>query len=315
MGRLRIKVKKKDGRDRPPAQGTPPPVDPRALEKSIGEIHRLMEGKKFNSIDEANAFLQEALSPGKPLDAPPRTPLEKAQEVMYRAWDATGRKRTDLARKALGISADCADAYVLLAEETARSLEEAMGLYEQGVKAGERALGAQAFKDYEGDFWGILETRPYMPARAGLAECLWMLGRREEAIAHYTDMLRLNPNDNQGLRYLLAQHLVEEKKDEAFVKLLHQFPDEGGASWLYTRALWAFRREGEGKKANAFLREAAKVNRFVPAYLLGRKKLPDQMPAFIGWGDDSEAVEYAAEALDLWRNTEGALDWLNRTLS
>ena len=42
----------------------------------------------------------------------------KAQDVMYEAWErTTPRSRIALARKALGISPLCADAYVLLAEE------------------------------------------------------------------------------------------------------------------------------------------------------------------------------------------------------
>jgi len=53
----------------------------------------------------------------------------KAQDVMYEAWERnTSRSRIALARKALGISPLCADAYVLLAEE-AQSIEEARDLY------------------------------------------------------------------------------------------------------------------------------------------------------------------------------------------
>ena len=44
------------------------------------------------------------------------TPLDRAQEVMYRAFEASGAEQVRLARKALEISPDCADAYVLLAE-------------------------------------------------------------------------------------------------------------------------------------------------------------------------------------------------------
>jgi hypothetical protein len=52
----------------------------------------------------------------------------KAQDVMYEAWErTTSRSRIALARKALGISPLCADAFVLLAEE-AGSIEEARGL-------------------------------------------------------------------------------------------------------------------------------------------------------------------------------------------
>jgi hypothetical protein len=62
----------------------------------------------------------------------------KAQDVMYEAWErTTPRSRIALARKALGISPLCADAYVLLAEEAAQSLEEARDYYAKGVVVSE----------------------------------------------------------------------------------------------------------------------------------------------------------------------------------
>ena len=126
-----------------------------------------------------------------------RSLLDQAQDLIYDAWEAPTRQRAvALAQKALMVSQDCADAYVLLAEKTAESVEEAIELYRKGVEAGERALGKRAFKKAVGHFWGLLETRPYMRARAGLAQCLWEAGRREEAVENYWDMLRLNPNDN-----------------------------------------------------------------------------------------------------------------------
>jgi tetratricopeptide (TPR) repeat protein len=125
---------------------------------------------------------------------------------MYQAWDqAEPRKRIALASKAPTISPLCADAYVLLAEEKAKSAKEALEYYRKGVDAGSRALGTKAFNEYEGHFWGFLETRPYMRARAGLAATLDALGDVEAAIGHYRDMLRLNPGDNQGIRYVLAR--------------------------------------------------------------------------------------------------------------
>ena len=70
-----------------------------------------------------------------------------------------------------------------------------------GLAAGERAVGRRVFVEDAGDFWLIFETRPYMRARAALAATLWRLGRREEAVEHQRELLRLNPRDNQGLRY------------------------------------------------------------------------------------------------------------------
>src|SRR3954468_3981459 len=69
---------------------------------------------------------------------------EGAQEIMYDAWDQTERRaRIALAKKALAVSPLCADAYVLLAEEEARSAEEALDLYRKGAEAGELALGPE----------------------------------------------------------------------------------------------------------------------------------------------------------------------------
>ena len=65
---------------------------------------------------------------------------------MYRAFEeADEERRIQLAKDALAICPDCADAYVLLAEHAA-SRKEALDLYEKGAAAGERALGADAFQ-------------------------------------------------------------------------------------------------------------------------------------------------------------------------
>lgn len=287
--------------------------DPRAMERTMGEYARVLAEGDFRSTEEANAFMKGLLESGGP---PPRertSPLEQAQDVMYDAFEAYGRKRARLARQALEISEDCADAYVLLAEEEARSLDEATRLYEQGVRAGARALGREAFERDAGGFWTILETRPYMRARLGLAQCLWLLGEREQAIAHLTEMLRLNPGDNQGIRYLLITALLMERKDEAAGRLLDQYQEDVSAAWLYSRALLLFRREGAGGKATAALKEALEANPFVPPYLTGLNELPASPPAYAGFGDEDEAITYTFQGFGAWDETEGAMDWLFET--
>lgn len=243
------------------------------------------------------------------------TAVEEAQQVMYDAWDAPTRTQAvALARKALAISADCADAYNLLAGETAGSLEEAIDLYAKGVEAGERALGRQAFEEDAGHFWGLLETRPYMRARAGLAECLWAAGRRDEAVAHFKDLLRLNPNDNQGIRDLLMPRLIELGRDEDAEKLFMEFEGDGMAVWMYSRALLDFRKHGGSPVANASLKKALAENKHVAPYLAGRKKLPRELPPYYGFGDDAEAVAYVHGNAKAWRSTPGALEWLSSRL-
>jgi tetratricopeptide (TPR) repeat protein len=296
-----------------PDASPPTPPDRRALEKTMADLGRILNEQQFESIDEANAFIQNLLATGQPLDRPGDTPLEQAQDIMYQAWDATGARRIRLARKALTVSEDCADAYVLLAEEAVKTIEEARELFEKGVAAGERALGPKAFEEDAGHFWGIIETRPYMRARAGLAGCLYNMGKREEAVAHYQDMLRLNPGDNQGIRYFLANLLLEIGDEEGLTALLEQYGDEASAVWLYTRALVMFQREGPSEAATAQLEEAISYNPFVPSYLLGKKQVPKRLPDYMGLGDENEAIHYVVDARTTWGHDREALAWLERT--
>ena len=99
------------------------------MERMTARIGRIMGEQQFESMDEAQAFLNNYLSEGGGSleDAPaPATPLERAQELVYDAFDTDDpQRRVELAEEALQISEDCADAYVLLAEETAEAAEEA----------------------------------------------------------------------------------------------------------------------------------------------------------------------------------------------
>ncbi|MDD4136308.1 MAG: hypothetical protein PHT99_00230 [Methanoregula sp.] len=303
-------VKKRGGRSR---QVPPPLPDMRANERVLFDLHAALADQQFGDIDEANAFLQAQLASGG--FSPPRkkgtTPLERAQDVMYDAWDAEGKDRVDLARKALAVSPDCADAYVLLAEEAAADFTEAIRFLEEGVRAGERALGERIFAEDAGNFWGILETRPYMRARFDLAHLLYMTGKRAPAIAHMQDLLRLNPGDNQGVRHELAACLLGEGDLEALKKLLEEYPDEYSAVWFYSRALLEYRREGRTPEADACLIRAFEQNRFVPPYLLGKTRFPVRAPEYMSIGDETEAVVYALDNAQVWQETPGALMWMN----
>ncbi|MGH2523239.1 MAG: DUF7309 domain-containing protein, partial [Anaerolineales bacterium] len=245
-------------------------------------------------------------------EASPDDPkLRKAQKLMYKAWEETNpAKRLSLAHKALATSPDCADAYVLLAEEEADTLARAAELYRQGMEAGAHALGPDYFKHEAGHFWGLLETRPYMRAREGLARCLWGLNRHDEAIDHYHALLELNPDDNQDVRYSLLDLLLATEREAEAALLLKRYKDDGMAEWLYTWALVEFRQNGPGKTAERRLKAALKQNKHVPIYLTGKKRVPNSLPAYVGWGDDAEAAHYAARYLHHWRRTPGAVEWL-----
>ncbi|MGC9395895.1 MAG: hypothetical protein ACP5J4_13705 [Anaerolineae bacterium] len=79
---------------------------------------------------------------------------------------------------------------------------EALADYRRGQAAAEaRTIGDPA--TYSRPFWGDLDSRPFMRALHGQGLCLWRLGQTEKARDIFAWMLTLNPNDNQGVRFLL----------------------------------------------------------------------------------------------------------------
>jgi tetratricopeptide (TPR) repeat protein len=293
-----------------PAARRPGPPDRRALERVTAEAERFIQGTFFKSLEEANTALREHFSgPIDDLPSTAATPLDKAQDVMYRAWEARGRRRVQLARRALELSADCADAYVLLAEES-RAPEAALALYAQGVAAGERALGPDFFAQEAGRFWDIAATRPYMRARFGLAQALEDANRHDDAIEHYRELLRLNEGDNLGVRHVLLTALMLAGRDAETPALLARFDDEPTALWHYGRALAVFRREGDSPAARESLRAALRSNRHVPQYLADEADWAGPAPSSYEIGSREEAVLYDLEQGEAWRATPEALGWL-----
>ena len=150
-----------------------------------------------------------------------------------------------------------------------------------------------------------------MRARAGLAGTLVQLGDIAGALAHYRDMLKLNPNDNQGIRYVLAGCLLRQDDDSALKELLAAHQD-GSAFWLYTRALVAFRESGEDEQAVALVRDAWSANEHVPAILAGTKPPVTSDDGYVTMGGPDEATYYVTECGPAWRRTPGAVAWLTK---
>lgn len=289
----------------------PPAFNRRAAEQALNDVFALMADKQFSSIEEANAFLHDQLAHGGIPRATADTPLEKAQELMYKADGADPKHRLKLAKDALALTPDCAEAYIILAENTwRRDLPAAVEYAREAVRAGERTLGKKPFQEEVGHFWSILATRPYMRARAALAEFLWMNHNYDESVEVCMETLRLNPGDNQGIRYVLAQRLMAIDRDDDFEALYKEFEDDGMASFAYSHALWLFRREGDSPAADDALSDALKCNPYVPAYLLSSRKMSAHIPDHYGFGDRNEAILYVTEAAESWAHSNGALPWL-----
>jgi len=296
-----------------PSDSKPDLIDDKVgREKMMESLSQILGEMDFKSDAELNAYLDSQFKEGVFPDSLDIDPLDEAQSLIYEAWDTEGPERIKLAERALELSENCADAYLILAKEGShRSEKKTLEYFEKAVDAGKRAVGSAMFKDAKGAFWGVMETRPFMRAKFELAKYLVELDQVEKAIQHFQEMLVLNPNDNQGVRYILLALLMEENKDQDAKKLLDQFHDDESTSFLYTRALILYRKEGKSKAAHKSIVLAFRENSYVVPYLRGKLKLPTTSPDFISPGGKEEAQEYAIDFISTWRSTEGALEWIS----
>jgi tetratricopeptide (TPR) repeat protein len=239
-------------------------------------------------------------------------PQSQADQIAAQAMESRGRRQLQLAREALRLDPDCVEALLILARRREGDPEAALPMLRRAVEAGVKKLGQEIFTQHAGAFWLLLDTRPYMRARQELALALMNLGRHEEAAEEFRDMLRLNPNDNQGNRYHLAQCLLLSNQLDELDALLNRsnYTDDFSAEWKFTRALLEFRRQGDTPAARSALADAVKQNRFVPPLLRGHIDMPPVMPPFFSPGGEDEAVICVDQIVDGWYGTPGALEWL-----
>ena len=125
---------------------------------------------------------------------------------LFDQGDAEGAR--DLLMGALLRDLRCIDAHVHLGSiEFDRWPQRASLHYEIGVGIGELSLPP----GFDGALiWGRIYNRPFLRGLHGLGLSHWRLGRAEEALTVFERILALNPNDNQGIRFL-REALLEER--------------------------------------------------------------------------------------------------------
>jgi hypothetical protein len=146
------------------------------------------------------AFEMEQVLPGADPDDPDSDPITESNDLKD-AGD--GGAAHAILMKLCQADLRCLDAHAHLGNFVFEHRpEEAIRHYEAGVRIGELSLGA----GFDGVLpWGHVDNRPFLRCLHGFGLCLWRLGRFEEAERVFHRMLSLNPSDNQGVRFLIAE--------------------------------------------------------------------------------------------------------------
>lgn len=231
---------------------------------------------------------------------------QKAQDIVYDAWDSdSSAQRKRLAKKALELDPNCVDAYCILATEYT-SYKKKNEYYKKGIEVFRKKYGEKYFSENSGYFWGILETRPFMRLSAGYGQLLWDNEKKDEAIQIYEELLQLNPNDNQGLRYTLINWLIDQNQLDKGTELLKQYREET-AFMLFSDLLLSIKKQESDTKILKKYIKAKKANPYIVKYLLHKSELPEYLPDYYGFGDEDEAVTYCFGSMDVWRKDQDTI--------
>lgn len=191
---------------------------------------------------------------------------EVFDEGMEHWWDGDRRSALKLFRAALKLDPQHADAHnhIGIVSLDARKLKDAERHFRAAIEGGQRQL------EYEGAQvpWAVIENRPYLRGLANLALVLAEQKKWSEALAIHRHMLKLNPGDNQGVRFLIGPELLRlgdyEGAIAAFESGLHE--EVGCAFGL---ALARLRMQGSAAEIGEALLTGFAANRYVAPMLLG----------------------------------------------
>ncbi len=219
------------------------------------------------------------------------SPEFKSSELLEEALEAPSKnKALKLAKQALEIYPDNIDAENLIVEFEENPIKK-LKKYDSIIEKATKLLKEKSMfnKENIGNFWLILETRPYMRARDSKIATLLKLGRYSEAINECEELLKLCNSDNMEIRYILVALYSFLEKFEECEKLYKKFNDDS-IFMVFPMAIMYFKK-GDYKKAKQYLKKTEEQNEFLLDFLLNENGefLKGRMKDYYSYESEEEA--------------------------
>jgi tetratricopeptide (TPR) repeat protein len=161
--------------------------------------------------------------------------------------------------------------------------------------------------------YGIMENRPYFRALLGRAIALKEMGEIKSAIKAAKKILKWNPNDNQGVRTIVCNWMLQDGDTEGCLNILRSYDELNNSALAYSDVLLQFLRwkkedvlEEDVQKS---LYRALKCNLYIPDLLL-QEAIEEKEIEYTDGDGPMEAQQYVQDAHAVWRANTGAIEWL-----
>jgi len=290
---------------------------PFLLERLMREARRSLDDRDFSSEDEFRDTLREFIDEGlqeRRTASLSEDPLEMAQELAYLAYESTtADEALERTEQALELDPECVDALTVHGFLTSETAAELIGALEHALTCGETRLGEEFFAEFMGDFWPMVEARPYLRTIKQLGQVLWSVGRRFDAVENYRNLLDLDPSDHMGSSTLLLGRYLSMGEVQYSWDLLEEYDDGENAVYQWAWVLVQLLADDEDAAADA-LEHALAVNAYVVDHLFGLVPEDDENPPYVAAGSPAEAALCGQILGEAWERNPDAHLWLHSQL-
>ena len=232
---------------------------------------------------------------------------EAFDQGMEHWWDGNRRGAVKFFRRALKLDPQHADAHnhLGIVNLDARKLKAAEQRFRAAIDGGQHHLERDGLEVH----WGFIENRPYLRGLANLALVLVEQKKWAEALTVHEEMLKLNPNDNQGVRWMIGNDYLRVGDNEGAIKAFEQcLLEEVGCA--FGLALAKLHAHGPSADVGHALVTGFAGNRYVTPMLLGESW--ERLDAFHGtnMAEPEWAHDIIVAQADLWHAVPRGADVL-----
>lgn len=269
-------------------------INPIIIERLSYIQHKMMGDQEYESIGEVEAAMERIV--GKNMDEyEPKNDIERAQILVYDGYEENDNDRKrELALKALEYDELCADAYTLLGFAEVDNAPKALEYFRMGETMFRQRYNEAYFKKNKGEFFYIIETRPYIRNLYYTMLLCEMLEQFDEAIKAGMSILELCKDDQMGAYHRVIMLLVTRDRWDEVEKLLDRGTnsDENLPELYFVKSMFYFHIKKDYRKALEFGENFFNYNEYIDRFFAAQY-VPDLHDNL----NDSEAEANAKEFL------------------
>lgn len=184
---------------------------------------------------------------------------------------STKKDALKYAKKALELDSENIDAEMMVADISATSVDAMIKKYQKIIDKATKTMKEQGyFEDCMGEFWLVVETRPYMRLLHKYAILLMNCAKLRLAMAECERMLDLCVNDNLGTRYALMHIYAYFEDEKSALKLCKKY-DEESTQFLLPLSILYYRL-GNLTEATKYLKKLKAANKDTSKFFNAMRK-------------------------------------------